>query len=99
LDIARGARRVDDLLVTLYREAAYARSPAAHARPKEREFYPNPQDCDECRRETFLPEGWDDYGGTDSPGMCVACGYMRDAATADDMALDADRKRWLDRNP
>jgi hypothetical protein len=64
--------------------------------PEER--VPEPERCDGCMRPTFLPEGWDDFGGTSSPGTCLACGYQRSADDAYDKAVTREMRRMMDRD-
>lgn len=99
LDRAANCRNIDDLLVSLYSEAAWEASGAAYASPDELSLYLEPEECDECWRMTFVPDCFDEFGGTNSPGVCVACGYHRAPERARDLALDAEWERWAAANP
>jgi len=99
LERAANCRNVDDLLVSLYSEAAWEASGAASAPPDERCFYLEPEECDNCWRLTFVPDCFDEFGGTNSPGVCVACGYHRSPERARKLALDAEWERWSAANP
>jgi hypothetical protein len=99
LDRARKSRRIDDLLVYLYSQAAWEASEGASAAPDEHMFYLEPEQCDECWRITFIPDGLDQFGGTNSPGVCAACGYQRSAEDAYRLAVDAEWERWSAANP
>lgn len=83
LDTARDALNVDDCLYRMFVEEAERQLPFD---PKDRSDVPEPDFCDQCHRPTFLAAGWDMFGGTDSPGFCVACGYIRSEAEADELA-------------
>ena len=96
---ARQARTVDDLLVDLFRDAAVEASGATFAPPDERMFYLDPEECPACWRLTFLLDGFDDFGGTNASGMCVACGHRRSEHQARDLALAAEWERWSAANP
>jgi hypothetical protein len=97
LDRARDARNVDELLVELYREAAAEASDFPLASSDDLRSL-EPEECDECWRMTFLPEGFDMFGGTNSPGVCVACGYERSEEDAYERALDVEWERWSARD-
>jgi hypothetical protein len=97
LGYARETAKVDDLLAKLYQEAAAEYHGLAMMSPKDRLFQPDLEQCDECSRWTFLPQGFDDFGGTNAPGHCVACGYERDRETAWELALDAEWDRVKDK--
>jgi hypothetical protein len=84
LDQARG-RSLSDCFVLAYRERAEAE--LGWLSPKDRLDTPEPEECDQCWRNTFFPIGWDDFGGTNSPGTCLACGYERDPEDAYWMAV------------
>jgi hypothetical protein len=99
LDQAKKARNVDELLVELYREAAEETSGYASASPDELASYLEPEECDECWRMTFLPDGFDMFGGTNSPGVCVACGYQPSPDYAYERALDVEWECWSAVNP
>jgi hypothetical protein len=62
------------------------------ADPKERSITPDPQECPVCETQGLLAPRWDDYGGENAPGICVACSYVRSEAFADHAAF-AD---WLE---
>ena len=82
----------DQCLVIAYYERANDELPAA---PKERVDHPDPDDCDECARPTFIRSGWDSFGGTMTGGFCVACGFELSEADASDRAFDADLRERL----
>lgn len=92
LNQARG-RSLSDCFVLAYRERADQE--LGWLSPKDRLETPGPEDCDQCGRGTFFPIGWDDFGGTNSPGTCLACGYERDAEDAYWMAV-SEHLDWLD---
>jgi hypothetical protein len=66
--------------------------------PKDRMMFPEPEECPECWRPTFLPSGWDAFGGTSSPGDCVACGYQRSDDAAYENAISEAIERAVSRN-
>lgn len=99
LERAANARNVDELLVGLFRQAADEISGRWSASPDELRLYLEPEECDECWRMTFLPDGFDMFGGTNSPGVCVACGYRRSPEDAYERALDVEWERWSAANP
>lgn len=94
LERAARARNVDELLVALFRDAADEISGRSSASPDELGLYLEPEECDECWRMTFVPDGYDMFGGTNSPGVCVACGYRRSPKIAYERALDVEWERW-----
>jgi hypothetical protein len=98
LDQAREVGRVEDLVARLYADAANEVTGLYFMSPKERIDQPDLEECDECWRNTFLPDGHDEFGGTNSTGRCVACGYERDEDTARDLAIDAELGRVMDRD-
>ena len=91
LDIARG-HSVDACCVLAFQDLAERELPA---HPKDRLLTPDPDTCDMCGRLTFLPLGWDDFGGTDAAGMCVACGHERTREEAYESAVDAAMSRHM----
>jgi hypothetical protein len=98
LDLARRARNVDELLVELYRQAAEEVSGGPAAYDDDAGPHLEPEECDECWRMTFLPDGLDFFGGTNTTGICVACGHERDADTAYEHALNVEWERWSERD-
>ncbi len=52
------------------------------ADPEERSSMPDPEPCDVCGNEAFLPDGWDVFGGTHEGGVCLACAYVKSEAIA-----------------
>jgi hypothetical protein len=58
---------------------------------------PDPEDCDECGRPTFLPSGWDMFGGTNTGGRCIACGYTRAEDEAIELAVAEAVNRAVER--
>ena len=62
-----------------------------------RDMLPDPEYCDECWRHTFVIRGWDAFGGTKSPGVCLACGYERSEEEAYDQAVSEAIKRAASR--
>ena len=98
LELAVSAHNVDELLVTLFRAAAREVSGWASVSPDELSSYLEPEECDECWRMTFLPEGFDMFGGTNTAGVCVACGHERSPEDAYDRALSVEWERWESRD-
>jgi hypothetical protein len=92
LDQAAG-HSVDDLLWLAFTERADECLPFDL---KDRLEVPEPEPCDDCGRPTFLPDEWDAFGGTSSPGFCIACGYERSDEEAWDLAIDAAIERHAD---
>jgi len=84
LDVASADRKVDHLNAEL------------PSHPKDRLDMPEPEMCDECSRPTFLPSGWDMFGGTATAGQCIACGYLRSEDAANDRAFQEATTRALD---
>jgi hypothetical protein len=64
---------------------------------KDRFDTPDPEICDDCGRPTFLPLGWDMFGGTMTAGTCIACGYARTDGDADAQALDDEILRLMEK--
>lgn len=91
LDTARG-KTVDECVVLAYRERAEDELPFD---PKDRLMVPEPEECDLCLRETFLPTGWDEFGGEIGPGACIACGHERTYDEAYDMAMSEALRRHM----
>lgn len=83
LEAARGTS-LNKCFVIAFRERAEDELPFD---PKERMVTPDPGDCDECGRETFLRQGWDMFGGDDTEGSCLACGYELTSDEAYDRAI------------
>ncbi len=96
LDQARATPNVDELVAELYTKAAGEARGISGMPPKDRSDQPDFEECDECLRKTLFLFGFDEFGGTNSPGECVACGYERDAETARRLALDAEWERVKD---
>lgn len=94
LVIAEG-KTFDECILIAFSQAAEATLPA---KPKERLMVPDPEECDECWRLTFLPSGWDAFGGTSSPGNCIACGYERSEDAAYETAVSEAISRAVSRN-
>jgi hypothetical protein len=67
-------------------------------RPKDRLGVPGAEWCEECGKETFLPDGWDMYGGTTTAGVCKWCGYERTEAGADEQADMEHLARMMERD-
>ncbi len=95
LDLARTTSRVEALINALYRENAEEASGMALLSPKELMDAPELDECDECGRSTFVRSGIDQFGGTNTPGHCLACGHERDGETADEMAIAAELDRLM----
>lgn len=90
-------RTVDDMIVSLFYEKAEAYADQDVHRVKDLLDVPPPEECEECWRTTFVPLGYDEGGGTMTPGICIACGYERDEHSADEMYLQEQWKlRWKD---
>lgn len=86
---------VDDMVVTLFYEQAQAYAARDVSSIKELHDVMDPEHCDECLRRTFVPLGFDNGGGTNTVGFCVACGYQRDDETAWGKYLKAEWElRW-----
>lgn len=83
----------------LYRRAFLSRAeeelPGGY---KDRLLVPDPEECEQCLRPTFLREGWDMFGGDDSAGRCIACGFTITEPEADDRAIDSAMRRALERD-
>lgn len=94
LDIAKGKSFNECVLIT-FAEAAEERLLPG---PKDRLMVPDPEECDECWRPTFLPSDWDAFGGTSSPGYCVACGHERTDDAAYEAAVSEAIFRAVSRN-
>ncbi len=94
LDIADG-KSFNECVLIAFSEVAEEVLPA---RPKDRSMVPDPEECDECWRPTFLPSGWDAFGGTSSPGYCVACGHERTDDAAYEAAISQAISRAVSRN-
>lgn len=84
LETARGLR-VDEALLLAFEELTDQHLPFD---PKDRLDNPEPEECPECWRTTFLPQRWDMFGGTITEGFCVACGYERTEDEAYEDAID-----------
>jgi len=83
LDAASTERDVGRLIWLAFVQRAEVELPFD---PKDRSIDAgDPEDCDECCRPTFLPSGWDTFGGI--AGHCIACGYSRDYDAAYDRAV------------
>lgn len=78
-----------------YAEAAdsYLES-ARPGSPGEPSCFPDPEHCESCGRWTFIPSGWDDAGGTATPGWCLACEYERNDEQAYDRFIADAWERW-----
>ncbi|WP_157747064.1 hypothetical protein [Micromonospora echinofusca] len=98
LERARAAAKVDDLLASLYQQAATDASGIPGMSPDDQLSQPDLEECDECWRMTFLPAGFDEFGGTNSQGRCFACGYERDAETAWRDAREAEWARVMSKD-
>lgn len=94
---ARTADNTGALVADLYIDAAREEAGIVGMSPKDRLEQPDLEECDECWRTTFVPGGIDEFGGTNSPGRCVACGYKRDADTARRSAFAAELTRLMDK--
>ncbi len=86
---------VDDMMVTLFYEKARAYAERDVRRVKDLLDVMDPEACDSCLRQTFVPLGFDNSGGTMTVGLCIACGYQRDEDTAWEMYLANEWElRW-----
>ncbi len=93
LERLRG-RTYNDSLVLLFEEEVGVHLPS---RPKDRLDFPDPDECDECYRPTFVVTAWDDFGGNVGPGFCIACGHTRSNEDASDLAVGEAMRRAMDR--
>jgi len=84
LDSAQG-KTIDESIWLAFRDLAESRLPFD---PKERFDVPEPEVCDTCLRPTFLPSGWDMFGGTMTGGECLACGDERSDEDALEEAIN-----------
>ena len=91
---ASGGRDVSALLWRAFEERACAEVPFD---PGDGSVFPDPEECDECWRPTFLPTGWDMFGATNATGQCIACGYIRTGDEALDLAIEEAFDRAMDR--
>jgi hypothetical protein len=82
LDVAEG-ESFDQCVVLAYAE----RVDSEMGSPKDRASVPEPDNCDECGRRTFLARMADDFGGDNGPGECLACGYERTVEMSYEMAV------------
>ena len=85
LKTARGLS-LDECVVRAFTERAEEELPFD---PKDRLDTPDPDYCDECFRLTFLRSGWDMFGGDNTGGFCVACGYELSEDDAYERAVHA----------
>jgi hypothetical protein len=90
LDAASAADNIDRLILKAFEERACAEVPFD---PRGDDPHPDPEECDECWRPTFLPSGRDMFGGTNTAGQCIACGHTR----TEDEALDRAIAEAVDR--
>lgn len=95
LSTAEASRSVDDAVWRAFSDRAGKELPFD---PKDRMEVPEPENCDECWRPTFLPSDWDWFAGTDSPGICIACGYERSVDVADDRAITEAIRRAMEKD-
>lgn len=84
LNSARG-RTLDECAAIGFRERASEELPS---HPRDRLDFPEPEECPQCLRETFLRWGWDDFGGSASAGECIVCAYERSPDEAHAVAVD-----------
>jgi hypothetical protein len=84
LDTARG-KTIDECFRLAFLDVTESELPFD---PKDRLEVPEPEICPECCRSTFLPIGWDAFGGTMTSGECLACGYRRSDEDAWEQAVD-----------
>lgn len=94
LDAALVYHNISDLVWKAFEERASVEVPFD---PGEGITLPDPEECDECLRPTFLPSGWDMFGGTNTEGQCIACGFTRDAGEAIDLAIAEAVERAVER--
>lgn len=83
-ETARG-RSLDECVVLAFTERAEEELPFDL---KDRLITPEPDYCDECNRLTYLPSGWDMFGGGNTGGFCIACGYELSEDEACERAMD-----------
>lgn len=77
-------KSLDECFVIAFRQRAEDELPFDL---KDRMETPDPDDCEECGRQTFLRQGWDMFGGDDAEGFCLACGYELTSDEAYDRAI------------
>jgi hypothetical protein len=94
LDTARG-KTIDQCIWLAFLDLAEAEMPFD---PKGRLDVPEPEQCDDCLRPTFLSTGWDAFGGTMTAGQCLACGYQRSEEDAWEQAVDEAVARAVERD-
>lgn len=84
----------DEAIVLVYQERIEEEFPFD---PKDRLELPDAEYCDDCMRETFMPRGWDMFGGTETEGQCIACGYERTVKEASEQVFDEALRRAVAR--
>ena len=94
LDTARG-KAIDQCIWLAFLDLAEEQMPFD---PKDRLDVPEPDQCDDCLRPTFLSTGWDVFGGTMTAGQCLACGYQRSDEDAWEQAVDEAVARAMERD-
>ena len=94
LDATSADANISDLVWKAFEERASAEVPFD---PGDGVGFPDPEDCDECLRPTFLPNGWDMFGGTNTAGRCIACGHTRSEDAAIDLAIAEAVDRAVER--
>ena len=90
-------RTVDDLMVALFAQQASTYADRDVNRIKDYLDMAPTETCEECGRETFVPDGYNPDGEV-TIGLCIACGWERDPATAEEMNLLAEFQRKWDRD-
>ncbi|KAB2808357.1 hypothetical protein F9L07_22850 [Pimelobacter simplex] len=90
-------RTVDDLMVALFAQQASTYADRNVTGIKDYLDMAPTETCEECGRETFVPDGYNPDGEV-TVGLCIACGWERDPATAEEMNLLAEFQRKWDRD-
>jgi hypothetical protein len=97
LALAEQHPKVDDLVVAVFEEKVTATLGESISGLDEWMFAPEPEEFEECWRQTFIPSGgFDASGGNAVEGFCLACGYTRTEDEAYDMYLRQKRERHKD---
>lgn len=93
---ANQAPAADRLMVELYRARVDEHPSRTVGRLDEYLYMPSPEDCASCGRETFVPDGLAER--EQFSGMCIACGFVRGEAEAEEMYLAQEFARKWDKD-